>query len=44
MRILESVCGECGARDCLFPVSGEETQWRCTECGTVFEEEGTDSV
>jgi rubredoxin len=40
MRIVESVCGNCGAKDTLFPVPEEGTRrWRCENCGHVFEEE-----
>ena len=44
MRIVESVCGECGAKDTLFPVPAEDgpTRWRCENCGEVFEEQGGD--
>ena len=40
MKIVESVCGNCGAKDTLYPVSiGKDTlAWRCEECGGVFEE------
>lgn len=41
MKIVESVCGNCGAKDTLFPVSGDDsnTLWRCGNCGKTFEEE-----
>jgi rubredoxin len=40
MKIIESTCGECGAKDRLFPVPDEDPPvWKCTECGAVFEEE-----
>lgn len=41
MKIVESVCGNCGARDSLFPLpEGEGPQaWKCEECGETFREE-----
>ena len=40
MKIVESVCGNCGAKDTLFPVPVDEGPqvWRCEECGGVFRE------
>ncbi|MDZ7688546.1 MAG: hypothetical protein U5J64_07470 [Halobacteriales archaeon] len=40
MKIVESVCGNCGAKDTLYPVSvdGGNAVWRCENCGGVFEE------
>lgn len=41
MKIVESVCGNCGAKDTLFPVSGDSdlTLWKCKNCGKTFKEE-----
>lgn len=38
VKIIETVCGGCGAKDSLVPVRGEEGVWRCESCGEVFEE------
>lgn len=44
MKVIESVCGNCGAKDSLFPVPrGEGPQeWRCEACGKVFREKEED--
>lgn len=44
MKIVESVCGNCGAKDSLFPVPREEgpQAWRCEACGEVFREKQED--
>ena len=46
MKIVESVCGNCGAKDSLFPVPrGEGPQaWRCEACGEVFREKEEEEV
>jgi ribosomal protein L37AE/L43A len=38
VRIFESVCGSCGAKDSLVPAEGEEGVWRCRNCEGEFEE------
>ena len=42
VKIIETVCGGCGAKDSLVPVRGEEGVWRCKNCGEVFEETAQD--
>lgn len=40
MKIVETVCGNCGAKDTLFPLREDGTRlWKCRSCGEVFEEE-----
>jgi rubredoxin len=39
MKIVETVCGNCGAKDTLFPLEDGTRLWKCGSCGEVFEEE-----
>jgi ribosomal protein L37AE/L43A len=38
VKIFETVCGGCGAKDSLVPVRGEGGVWRCEACGEEFTE------